>query len=202
MKNCKVCENEFIPKSNSGKQCSVECRRTGGLEKKRKLSKTDKYKQQVKEYQIANKEKISEQRKKTREDNIEKYKKKEKEFRKRHKEKIRERNRTYLKNNPKKRREFYETDYKKNKGSYRARAAQRKAAKRQRTPKWSDLKDIEQFYRDCPEGMVVDHYYPLQGKKCSGLHVLGNLQYMDPIENIRKYNKMPEEWENEKKRND
>lgn len=66
----------------------------------------------------------------------------------------------------------------------------RRASKLKQTPKWANLKDIEQFYMNCPKGYHVDHIIPLQGKNVRGLHVLENLQYLPAIENIRKGNKV------------
>ncbi len=48
---------------------------------------------------------------------------------------------------------------------------------------------IRQFYKNCPSSMVVDHIIPLQGKKVSGLHVIWNLQYLTPTQNMSKGNK-------------
>jgi len=59
-------------------------------------------------------------------------------------------------------------------------------------PKWADLVAIEEFYKNCPEGMSVDHIYPLQGELCCGLHVLENLQYLSIKDNSSKNNRMPE----------
>jgi hypothetical protein len=67
--------------------------------------------------------------------------------------------------------------------------AKRRAAKLNQTPKWADLKAIEEFYKNCPNGMTVDHIIPLQGKNVRGLHVLENLQYLTKSENSRKRNK-------------
>ena len=62
----------------------------------------------------------------------------------------------------------------------------------QRTPPWADLEAIKAFYESCPDGYHVDHYYPLQGESCSGLHVLENLRHIPAEENLSKGNKMPE----------
>ena len=61
-----------------------------------------------------------------------------------------------------------------------------------RTPEWSELDKIAEFYLRCPEGHEVDHIYPLQGKTVSGLHVLSNLQYLPKSQNRSKHNKTPE----------
>jgi len=73
-----------------------------------------------------------------------------------------------------------------------ADVVKRKAAKLQRTPKWltkHDYKEIKAYYQACPEGFHVDHIIPLLGKTVSGLHVLGNLQYLPGEENLKKGNK-------------
>lgn len=74
---------------------------------------------------------------------------------------------------------------------HRQYASKRRAAKLDRTPPWADLEAIKQFYIDCPKDMQVDHVVPLQGKLISGLHVLANLQYLTPAENMSKGNR----WE-------
>ena len=63
------------------------------------------------------------------------------------------------------------------------------ADKGSRTPPWADLKAIVEFYKNCPKGFHVDHKLPLRGKYVSGLHVVGNLQYLPAIENLRKNNR-------------
>lgn len=78
----------------------------------------------------------------------------------------------------------------KNKCKWNSIVAKRKAAKLKRTPKWADLNKIEQIYKNCPKGFVVDHIIPLQGKEVSGLHVAYNLQYLTPQENSIKHNKL------------
>lgn len=86
--------------------------------------------------------------------------------------------------------------YKKSRSEYRKRnsskrnsyRAKRRASKIQRTPVWSETKEIKEFYANCPEGYQVDHIIPLQGKLVSGLHVLGNLQYLTINENCSKGN--------------
>lgn len=80
-----------------------------------------------------------------------------------------------------------------NHGTLKAIVAKRRAAKLKRTPKWADLKTIKEIYLNCPEGMTVDHFYPLQGKLVSGLHVENNLQYLTLAENCSKHNKCTSE---------
>ena len=67
--------------------------------------------------------------------------------------------------------------------------AMRYAAKTRSTPKWVDKEAIRDVYRNCPEGMHVDHIVPIRGKNACGLHVPWNLQYLTPTENSRKSNK-------------
>jgi hypothetical protein len=84
---------------------------------------------------------------------------------------------------------YHKGYYKENKGAYLDRAALRKAAILQRTPKWADLVKIKEIYNSCPEGYHVDHEIPLQGKLVSGLHVENNLQYLLAKDNLQKHNK-------------
>lgn len=70
-----------------------------------------------------------------------------------------------------------------------ARQIKYKSAKIQRTPGWSELELITEFYKQCPKGCHVDHIIPLQGKIVCGLHVLENLQYLPARENESKNNK-------------
>ena len=50
-------------------------------------------------------------------------------------------------------------------------------------------KEVEEIYKNCPEGMTVDHVIPLQNKDITGLHVPWNLQYLTKSENSKKQNK-------------
>ena len=58
-----------------------------------------------------------------------------------------------------------------------------------RVPLWAEIDEINKFYLNCPPGYEVDHIIPLQGELVSGLHVLGNLQYLTVSENRSKSNK-------------
>lgn len=69
----------------------------------------------------------------------------------------------------------------------------RQAALVAATPAWADSKAIEQIYRECPEGMTVDHVVPLLGTNVCGLHVEYNLQYLTPEENSKKGNRLRDE---------
>lgn len=58
------------------------------------------------------------------------------------------------------------------------------------TPIWVDLKEINEFYKNCPNGYEVDHIVPLNGINVCGLHSIENLQYLTPLENKQKKNKV------------
>ena len=87
----------------------------------------------------------------------------------------------------------------KNKPKFNAKFKKRQAAKLQRTPAWLTKDDhfvIEQIYelaalRAKMLGIEhhVDHIYPLQGERVSGLHVPQNLQVIPARENLVKRNK-------------
>lgn len=73
--------------------------------------------------------------------------------------------------------------------SKRAQAVLTHRLRSLRVPKWADLEAIKQFYKNCPDGMTVDHIIPLLGKTVSGMHVLSNLQYLPFVDNVKKGNK-------------
>ena len=68
--------------------------------------------------------------------------------------------------------------------------ARYRASKKHRTPSWSETREITWFYKHCPEGMHVDHKYPLRGETVCGLHCLANLQYLSAWDNISKNNRV------------
>lgn len=58
-----------------------------------------------------------------------------------------------------------------------------------RIPPWIDEIEIQAmraFYKDRPQGKVVDHIVPLGHALIAGLHVLANLQYLPPRDNIKR----------------
>lgn len=77
-----------------------------------------------------------------------------------------------------------------------ARGNTRRAKKLCATVSWADLGAINNFYKNCPVGYVVDHIIPLQGEYVCGLHVLNNLQYLTTTENNKKsnYHESEEYW--------
>jgi hypothetical protein len=79
--------------------------------------------------------------------------------------------------------------YETTKKTQTARSAKYRASKLLRTPGWSETAEIAEFYYNCPKDCHVDHIIPLQGETVSGLHVLGNLQYLLIGDNLTKSNK-------------
>ncbi len=73
-------------------------------------------------------------------------------------------------------------------------AAFRRARIKQATPAWADNDAIKMLYLNCPDGLEVDHHYPLQGETVSGLHVAINMRYLTRNHNARKKNKHPDDW--------
>jgi hypothetical protein len=72
------------------------------------------------------------------------------------------------------------------------RAVQNKAM-----PKWVNGKALRLIYNNCPSTLEVDHIFPLQGEKVSGLHVPWNLQYLTREENAKKSNSFDGTYTNE-----
>jgi 5-methylcytosine-specific restriction endonuclease McrA len=67
-------------------------------------------------------------------------------------------------------------------------AWQRYMAKRKnQTPENVDIKALQQFYKNCPDGYEVDHIHPISK---GGSHTLENLQYLTISENRKKSNKI------------
>ena len=82
----------------------------------------------------------------------------------------------------------------------RALSIKYQAALIRATPIWVDKEKIKDVYRKCRwmtrqtgHKHHVDHYYPLQGKTVSGLHVHNNLNIIPADTNARKNNHHPEE---------
>lgn len=63
------------------------------------------------------------------------------------------------------------------------------AKRKNQTPVDVDVKALQQFYLNCPDGYEVDHIHPVSK---GGLHTLENLQYLTISENRRKSNKIVE----------
>jgi hypothetical protein len=79
-----------------------------------------------------------------------------------------------------------------------AEGAAYRANKLHRTPAWADLDAIKLVYlvseqRTRLSGIEhhVDHFYPLNGKRVSGLHVPLNLRVIPGAENLRKGAQLP-----------
>ena len=71
----------------------------------------------------------------------------------------------------------------------RERVSRYNAKKKSNTPKITkaELKLIQEFYNNCPDGHEVDHIYPISK---GGWHVLSNLQYLSVTDNRSKSDKL------------
>ncbi len=99
------------------------------------------------------------------------------------------RNAEYKEANPEKVRSSRRSHYSNNKAYYINKNALYRANKSQATPCWADLDRIREIYNNCPEGLHVDHIYPLNSDWVCGLHNEFNLQYLSPEANLKKSNK-------------
>ena len=73
---------------------------------------------------------------------------------------------------------------------YAEYSANYRAAKKLRTPKWADVNEIKEIYKEAAlKGLTVDHIIPLQGEIVSGLHVENNLRIIPQPDNDSKGNK-------------
>lgn len=88
-----------------------------------------------------------------------------------------------------------------NRGKKNFFVARRRWWIKQATPPWltkEQRRAIRQFYMDAAArgfGWQVDHIWPLRAKNSSGLNVPWNLQIITAAENIKKWNRTPDELE-------
>lgn len=61
------------------------------------------------------------------------------------------------------------------------------AKKKNQTPLDVNIKELQEFYANCPIGYEVDHIIPISK---GGLHCIDNLQYLTISENRKKSNKI------------
>lgn len=204
MKKCTSCQIDKEP--TEYQNCKIThdklnrvCKKCRAVIQKRYRERhKSKSKEYSKKYRAENKEKEKIRHKKYRAENKDRLLIYEKDYRNNNKEKIKKAQSKYYQENKEKVARKSREYGQKNRGKVNARTAKRHASKLKRTPKWANLNVIACFYDNCPEGHEVDHIYPLNGKKCSGFHVLSNLQYLTIRENRQKWNKTPEDWEKEK----
>lgn len=180
-KLCSKCEQsklsiEFYKDSSKKDGLTSYCKPCRILSSKERVDRNkDLVKAHKAAYYLENKETIDSRNHLNYQNNKDKYKVAKDIYREVHKERFK----IWFKNHSKEKRKYYNHI-----------SAKRRAAKLNQTPKWADLKAIEEFYKNCPKGYSVDHIIPLQGKNVRGLHVLENLQYLTKSENSRKGNRV------------
>ncbi len=112
---------------------------------------------------------------------------------KKNKQRLQDRNKKWRQNNPKKFQGYRSKWQKKNRPYGAFKKAEYVANKKRAIPKWltpEQLNEIRIIYSACPKGYEVDHIIPLQGENVSGLHVPWNLQYLTPMDNKSKGNRI------------
>jgi 5-methylcytosine-specific restriction endonuclease McrA len=185
-------------------ECKV-CNKIYRAENKEKIAAYSKI------YGAENKEKIAARGKLYRKENKEKVRIRRKKYKIENKEKIAAQRKIYNAKNAKQiaaqRKEWWSENkekmsayYKKHSARYAARNARRHAMKLNATPPDADLKVIQEFYKSAHRvskclgiPMHVDHVQPLSK---GGLHIESNLRVISATENLRKNNKMPNEFYN------
>lgn len=151
----------------------------------------EKKKEYSRQYRFKNKNKVAEAQRQWRLKNTDKKRELDRQYKIKNSERVKaNRKADYHKNRERYIQQALEWQ-RQNPGKVKAKNRKYELALKQRIPQWADLKAIEQFYINCPEGYEVDHIIPLQGKNISGLHVLNNLQYLLKSENCAKSNKFP-----------
>lgn len=97
---------------------------------------------------------------------------------------------------------YYSRKYRqKNKHKVNSNSSFYRKKKRQSKLNYVYKAEINEFYKNCPEGMQVDHIIPVTNKLVSGLHVPWNFQYLTRKENQLKCNKFDLTHSNESWRN-
>ena len=109
-----------------------------------------------------------------------------------------ERTRKWKLKNPEKCAAFLRNWGIKNKERKRAILAAYRARKRNAMPTWVNSSVLFEIYKNCPDGLHVDHIVPLKGIRpdgggVCGLHVPWNLRYLPRAQNIGRLNRLKED---------
>lgn len=100
----------------------------------------------------------------------------------------------WILNNPEKRKVSSSAYMKRNKPYYAAYQAVRTRHLMQAWPKWVEMDELEDIYKEAKYMQLeVDHIIPLKNKSICGLHVPWNLQLLTRSQNAVKSNKYDED---------
>ena len=125
----------------------------------------------------------------------------QREYRAKNRERVNEYQRAAYERNPDKIKQSVSQSRKNNPSAVNAMNAKYRAAKLQATASWADEQYIADLYDNAAEASKVfgipfhvDHMIPLQGVSVCGLHVEHNLQVLPAAMNLRKSNKLEEQY--------
>ncbi len=199
-KACRTCgvEKPFSEYTKNGRWLNRDCKPCVAAKSRERHAKNPtEYAAKRQEWRDNNKERTKERVAKWQAENPERHKANMLAWARANADKENERTRKWRENNKELNKEIQKAWDKAHPDMVAAKAARRRAAKRQAIPNWLNVAhfvEIEGYYQWCSifPGHHVDHIYPLQSPKVAGFHAPVNLQILTETENVKKHNKLPD----------